>query len=485
MERIIVKDFKQETKTHKEKLVQNHRVRKRLNLMQEDARKLMKIYDDDDGARKEEIAALAGTSSTVYSKFYDRLKEVRDYHRRFPNMEITEAEDDEELLKEEPYIEFTGEEGFGKFVDIHANFMEFVNSKFGSKISYYEYLSTFTKFEQLPKRAKYTKAYMEYLQHLFQYLQSFFERTQPLAQFEKQMKKLEDEFEGAWEQGHVAGWEDKGGSLDASALPALDLDAFESVEDLEIVGAERLKETLASLGLKCGGTPRERAQRLFQLKGKTLDQIDRKLFAKGAPTPAANPEEESKQQAAAKEVALMETKVVRVCDLLASVIIETLGRVEKKQAQTYEELQAEMEEAEAEVVDEPSDEEDEFIYNPLKLPLGWDGKPIPYWLYKLHGLNQEFKCEICGNYSYWGRRAFEKHFKEWRHQNGMRALGIPNNKNFYEVTKIDDALDLWRSMAERQKAGWKPDTDEEFEDKFGNVYNKKTYDDMRRQGLID
>ena len=35
---------------------------------------------------------------------------------------------------------------------------------------------------------------------------------------------------------------------------------------------------------------------------------------------------------------------------------------------------------------------------PLKLPLGWDGKAIPYWLYKLHGLNQEFKCEICGDY---------------------------------------------------------------------------------------
>lgn len=45
---------------------------------------------------------------------------------------------------------------------------------------------------------------------------------------------------------------------------------------------------------------------------------------------------------------------------------------------------------------EDSDEEDEFVYNPLKLPLGWDGKPIPYWLYKLHGLNMEFKCEICG-----------------------------------------------------------------------------------------
>lgn len=48
---------------------------------------------------------------------------------------------------------------------------------------------------------------------------------------------------------------------------------------------------------------------------------------------------------------------------------------------------------------EESDEEDEFVYNPLKLPLGWDGKPIPYWLYKLHGLNLEFKCEICGEWS--------------------------------------------------------------------------------------
>lgn len=36
--------------------------------------------------------------------------------------------------------------------------------------------------------------------------------------------------------------------------------------------------------------------------------------------------------------------------------------------------------------------------------------------------------------------------QEWRHQNGMRALGIPNNKNFFEVTKIDDALALWRDI---------------------------------------
>lgn len=63
-----------------------------------------------------------------------------------------------------------------------------------------------------------------------------------------------------------------------------------------------------------------------------------------------------------------------------------------------------------------------------------------------HGPLQEFKCEICGEASYWGRRAFERHFKEWRHQNGMRALGIPNNKLFFEVTSIADAQELWRNV---------------------------------------
>jgi splicing factor 3A subunit 3 len=48
--------------------------------------------------------------------------------------------------------------------------------------------------------------------------------------------------------------------------------------------------------------------------------------------------------------------------------------------------------------------------------------------------------------SYWGRRAFERHFKEWRHVNGMKALGIPNNKDFFEVTQIADAQSLWKTI---------------------------------------
>jgi hypothetical protein len=48
------------------------------------------------------------------SNFYERLKDVRDYHRRFPVHDVTGAEDDSAAIKEEPAIPFTGEEGLGR-----------------------------------------------------------------------------------------------------------------------------------------------------------------------------------------------------------------------------------------------------------------------------------------------------------------------------------------------------------------------------------
>ena len=50
----------------------------------------IKIYEDDDKSRKEEIEALGGEDK-VFTRFYDRLKEVREYHRRFPNPDLTEV----------------------------------------------------------------------------------------------------------------------------------------------------------------------------------------------------------------------------------------------------------------------------------------------------------------------------------------------------------------------------------------------------------
>jgi len=211
---------------------------------------------------------------------------------------------------------------------------------------------------------------------------------------------------------------------------------------------------------------------------------------------------------------------------LSALLSDTRDNTERRAALTDKERAAEIEELEAREAAEAAaaaqafktksgeieddDDEEDKIYNPLRLPLGWDGKPIPFWLYKLHGLGVEYKCEICSDFVYMGRKVFEKHFQESRHAFGMRALGLPNTKHFHEITKIEDAIAcksaltslsmgtgqgganfLWFdiSVAEKLKQEGKQEmaaasTTEEVEDEEGNVYDKKTYDDLKRQGLI-
>lgn len=86
----------------------------------------------------------------------------------------------------------------------------------------------------------------------------------------------------------------------------------------------------------------------------------------------------------------------------------------------------------------------------------------------------------------------------------MRALGLPNTKHFHEITRIEDALSRMSfqtsihvlcliphssSVAEKLRQEGKQEifqqeTMEELEDDEGNVYNRKTYEDLKKQGLI-
>jgi len=67
----------------------------------------------------------------------------------------------------------------------------------------------------------------------------------------------------------------------------------------------------------------------------------------------------------------------------------------------------------------------------------------------------------------------------------MRCLGIPNTAHFANVTQIEDALQLWEKLkGEKTAERWQAEHEEEFEDSMGNVVNKKTFDDLKRQGLL-
>ena len=199
-----------------------------------------------------------------------------------------------------------------------------------------------------------------------------------------------------------------------------------------------------------------------------------------------------------RRVALDEHFVAKLAQMHGERVEASRRLTDSKTILTHEELQARQREAEeadrmrAEAsarggAPADEDEDEAIVSNPLNLPLGWDGQPIPVWLYKLHGLGEEFKCEICGNESYWGRRAFDRHFQERRHARGMRCLGIPNTKHFHDITRIDDAVALYASIRGRleKSAGATAGGDgEEFEDSEGNVLSKRMYDDLARQGLL-
>uniref|UniRef100_A0A674D882 Splicing factor 3a, subunit 3 n=1 Tax=Salmo trutta TaxID=8032 RepID=A0A674D882_SALTR len=457
------KEMMHKKTTLREQINSDHRTRAMLDRYMDVSSTVREAYEDKDGMRKDELNAISGPNE--FAEFYNRLKQIKEFHRKHPNeICVPMSVEFDELVKarENPteetqnMVEFSDEEAYGRYLDLHDCYRKFINLK-GAEVRFLLCM---------------------YLEMLLEYLQDYTERVKPLLDQNDLYGKILGEFEKKWEMGTFPGWPKETSSALTHAGAHLDLSAFSSWEELASLGLDRLKSALMALGLKCGGTLEERAQRLFSTKGKSLESLDPSLFAKNPKS--KGPKKDTERN---KEVAFLESQVYEYVEILGEQRQLTHENVQRKQARTGEEREEEEEEQLSE--SESEDEDNEIIYNPKNLPLGWDGKPIPYWLYKLHGLNINYNCEICGNYTYRGPKAFQRHFAEWRHAHGMRCLGIPNTAHFANVTQIEDAVSLW-SKLKSQKASerWQPDTEEEYEDSSGNVVNKKTYEDLKRQGLL-
>lgn len=132
-------------------------------------------------------------------------------------------------------------------------------------------------------------------------------------------------------------------------------------------------QALSALGLKAGGTPLERAERLLLAKvsggwrctrwdsapvlgavesslpcqpeqHNPFEAIPARHFAKSFAPPVKKPRDDSATRALAKAVAWDEAQVARLCELLAEPIAATQEHVEKKAALTFEEMAAERDE---------------------------------------------------------------------------------------------------------------------------------------------
>ncbi|KAG8269235.1 Splicing factor 3A subunit 3 [Homalodisca vitripennis] len=269
------------------------------------------------------------------------------------------------------------------------------------KVDYISYLSNFDHLYEIPKERKNAE-YSKYLHALLDYLHGYIARIKPLFDVNAEMENVMKDFNVAWESGSFPGWPKETGSVLTNVGAHLDLSAFSSWEELASLGLDRLKSALMALGLKCGGTLEERAQRLFSTKGKKA--LDPNMFAKSKPSKSGRSRDNERQ----RDIASLEAQVYRLSEVVSEQRMATKENVQRKQART--EGERDDSDAEASASDTDDEDEDGVPYNPKNLPLGWDGKPIPYWLYKLHGLNISYVCEICGNFTYKGPKAFQRHF---------------------------------------------------------------------------
>ena len=110
---------------------------------------------------KEELDVLKGADA--FGSFYNALKETKDFHMRYNITPQSAMALESEMACT---AEFSGEEMFGKYLDLHTFHERSLNMKqqfppaegassaSGSHVEYVDYLETFHELAKVPHRAK-------------------------------------------------------------------------------------------------------------------------------------------------------------------------------------------------------------------------------------------------------------------------------------------------------------------------------------------
>lgn len=437
--------------------------------------------------------------SDIWVNFYDKIKEIKLLNKSGNDINHSTTGDKifNNLLSEiNPKTLFTNDENFGKCLDLHELYHNYINipGMFNSnlnlsdntkllsgdntnfvKIDYLDYIKNIDSFKNIPLKVKKSKEYIEYIKNLTKYLKEFFVKIYPLVNFNEIQDIIDSKFED-------------------------DQDTLKKAKDKEKEESSNINKNTIELNEKDKEENKEIVDLYCQICNKSFAKktlMDAHMASKKHLKKTENykkqnnsfnnnneTNEKNKNDEILRDINYYEYQIIRYKDILQNVIDNTIGQIRKKQTMNREELEADrINEQKNKRVDI---EDKKKLFNPKNIPMDWDGKPLPYWLYKVHGLGVEHKCEICGGASYWGRRAFEHHFQEWRHAYGMKCLRLPNTLQFKNITRIEDALKLHHKLIEdKNKTEFNPETEEQYEDENGNVYNKKMLSDLKKQGLIE
>ena len=248
---------------HKEQLWNEHRISHLCNTVGSHSSALRDLYEDADASRRNEMQSLSGGGRTEsqFAAFYDRLRDIKDYYRRFPPAELLSPVDQEggdaELYPKPAEPHWSGEEAWGRFLDLHTYHEMWLNMPGNNQegddpMTYSEYVESFSNLGEVPinKKRAWGPRYTAYTEALRDYLSSFAKRAQPLVEFDEFMAGGAMAFEAAWTAGSLPGWGRSVGVEDEED-EGINLLPFDTAEALAgAVDMDDLKEELSRLGLK-------------------------------------------------------------------------------------------------------------------------------------------------------------------------------------------------------------------------------------------
>lgn len=384
-----------------------------MNRLADSAAGLVNSYDHLDREPEIEVLSGKGDEGQKMGEFYERLAGVKTRHKSstnsaapgpteetFAGLYGSVAEEDGDFLDRM----FTGEEALGRYFDMNGLHAQYNNLPGVTRVSYLQFLDNFDAFAGIPRQRKLAgDKYKSYLEAVLEYLKDYSSRAYPLEDPEEVEEYAFERFEKAWRAKEVTSWQTdnskQGGNTQGEEIWC------EACEFITISSIQT--ETLNGLALRhAAGQKMYSKQTVYSAHLSSKKHVKAAELLKngnGAKAASANGSAASTSSASkdketerAHYLARLEAIISTLMRTtwLAPIRNDTKSNVERKAALTDKERMQElqdMEKREAEETKKAREEgskrkkdaeelevEEEKIYNPLKLPLGWDGKPIPF-----------------------------------------------------------------------------------------------------------
>ncbi|KAJ2844553.1 Pre-mRNA-splicing factor sap61, partial [Coemansia brasiliensis] len=361
MEQAIVNLMLQNLTKHRYRLIREQKINELLEQIQGRSQILLDL-EKKEGLGSKESARM---EERGFDEFYERMNDIRSYHYRNPDLVVRPPEIEYEKYKHNPeeadekrraqrnalleettedaavdedvvetFIDeddehkletmFSGEERFGRYVDLNEQHDMYLNLKDARKLTYLEYLNEFATDSALSSKRK-DKQYEQYLDSLKQYFEGYFARAMPLFNLPKAQSEAKEAFDKEY----------KSESDTSNQL-------FCSI-------CKRQFEKQTTLAAHMNSRKHQKAVQKLQ----------------NEPAAASQRIEQDRQLAWRKYLVQTYTKI------LEDRIKDTRANVERRQALTDEERQRELQDDDVSI-DGDADDTGEQTYNPLNLPLGWD-----------------------------------------------------------------------------------------------------------------